>query len=280
MSVQYRKIKIDHSEGAKQNEMLIAFLSEEGYDSFEERNDGLDAYIEDRLFQENVLFDTIEKLFWTHRPELSSDLLEDKNWNAEWEDSYPAVEFSEAGIRVRAPFHLPDPNFRDEIIIEPGMAFGTGHHETTGQILEVLSSMDLNDLSVADAGCGSGVLAIYAAKKGASHVFAFDNDEWASRNAKLNFEHNGLDPAQAHMTDASSLEGRSFDVFIANINRNIILNDLHVYAPAVKSGGTMILSGFLESDVEMLMNKCSEFGLSKKDMRSRNNWVVLILSKI
>lgn len=280
MSERYYKISIQHSEGDKQNDLLIAFLAESGFDSFEEKQNGLDAYVAKSLFDKKILHEVIDSIEWQHPPIINFELLEDINWNSEWENSYPVVEFPIAGIRVRAPFHSPDPSFRDEIIIEPGMAFGTGHHETTGQILEVLGSMKLHGKTVADVGCGSGVLAIYAAKKEASSVFAFDNDEWAAKNAKLNFEHNDLNPADAVMANASALEGKKFDVFIANINRNIILADFHLYAPAVNQDGVVILSGFLVSDVEMILERAKQHGFKKQEQRSRNSWVVLILSRI
>ncbi len=280
MSIRYKKISILHSEGDKHNELLIAFLAEIGYDSFEEKQSGLDAYIDKDLFDKVRLSEIVFAIEWQHPPEIKEELLEDKNWNEAWEKSYPAVEFPESGIRVRAPFHTPDPSFKTEIIIEPGMAFGTGHHDTTGQILEELGRMDLKDLDVADAGCGSGVLAIYAAMKGAASVFAFDNDEWAAKNAKLNFEHNNLNTEDAVMADATALKDKQFDLFIANINRNIILNDFHLYAPAVKNGGKIILSGFLETDIEMILDKAKTHGFSKLDFQCRNSWVVLTLNKI
>ena len=254
-----------------QHDMLVTMLAEIGFDSFMDDEQGLKAYCpaecRDDVAVENLLTDPA--FFDIHL--LKVEEMPDKDWNELWEASYQPVVVNER-CRVRAPFHEPDPSFEFDLVIEPKMSFGTANHETTAQIIHLMLETDFQGKTVLDMGSGTAVLAILAKKLGAARTVAIDNDEWAYRNAFTNCELNGIDDIAIVLGDALSIEGQ-FDVVLANINRNILLRDMHYYAEAMKPGAHIFFSGFYTEDLPSIQAEAERLGLHYCRHLSRNNWV-------
>ncbi len=254
-----------------QHDMLITMLAEIGFDSFMDDAMGLKAYCStdnrDDLAVENLL---LEPSFSDIRL-LKVEEMPDKDWNEVWEASYQPVVVNDR-CRVRAPFHEPDPSFEFDLVIEPKMSFGTANHETTAQIIQLMLETDFQGKTVLDMGSGTAVLAILAKKLGAAHTVAIDNDEWAYRNAFTNTELNGVSDIEIILGDASSIQG-SFDVVLANINRNILLRDMHLYVAAMRPDAHIFFSGFYTEDLESIKAEAERLGLLYCRHLSRNNWV-------
>lgn len=254
-----------------QHDMLITMLAEIGFDSFMDDAMGLKAYCSadnrDDLAVENLL---LEPSFSDIRL-LKVEEMPDKDWNEVWEASYQPVVVNDR-CRVRAPFHEPDPSFEFDLVIEPKMSFGTANHETTAQIIQLMLETDFQGKTVLDMGSGTAVLAILAKKLGAAHTVAIDNDEWAYRNAFTNTELNGISDIEIVLGDASAIQG-SFDVVLANINRNILLRDMHLYVAAMRPDAHIFFSGFYTEDLESIKAEAERLGLHYCRHLSRNNWV-------
>ena len=254
-----------------QHDMLITMLAEIGFDSFMDDSMGLKAYCSadnrDDLAVENLL---LEPSFSDIRL-LKVEEMPDKDWNEVWEASYQPVVVNDR-CRVRAPFHEPDPSFEFDLVIEPKMSFGTANHETTAQIIQLMLETDFQGKTVLDMGSGTAVLAILAKKLGAAHTVAIDNDEWAYRNAFTNTELNGISDIEIILGDASAIQG-SFDMVLANINRNILLRDMHLYVAAMRPDAHIFFSGFYTEDLESIKAEAERLGLHYCRHLSRNNWV-------
>ena len=280
--MKYTEVDITLSKTNPFRDLLVYNLGDEGpYDSFEEKKDGLKAYVPTDNFDEQFLRDTIDDLK-SMEPDLRVEYkvtdLADKDYNEEWERQHQPV-LVDGFCWVRAPFHPHRDDVKYEIEIEPKMSFGTAHHATTYLMLSLLEQQNVQGMRVLDMGSGTGVLAILAAKKGAAYVEAIDVDEWAYRNAQENFERNGVS-VNALLGDASLLTAdKHFDLVLANINRNILLKDMESYATVLNPGGTLMLSGFYEHDVQSLQDKAETLGLRLVQQRSRNEWTALKLTK-
>ncbi len=253
------------------NEIMIAELSELGFESFVENDQELNAYIRQDLFDEEAINKLDILQLDAFEVELKHQLIKDRNWNAKWEEDYQPVLIDNR-VSIRAPFH-EKPEVEFDIVIEPKMSFGTAHHATTAQMIQLLLSKDVEVMQVLDMGSGTAVLAILASMKGAAHVDAIDIDEWAYRNAVENIERNNISNVRAELGDASLLKGRKYDFILANINRNILLNDLHAYAAALKEGGELFMSGFYEKDIPVLQKEAAKWGIEFIDHRVSNEWV-------
>lgn len=278
--MKYTEVDITLSKTNPFRDLLVYNLGDEGpYDSFEEKKDGLKAYVPTDNFDEQFLRDTIDDLKSMDtdlRVEYKVTDLADKDYNEEWERQHQPV-LVDGFCWVRAPFHQHRDDVKYEIEIEPKMSFGTAHHATTYLMLSLLEQQNVQGMRVLDMGSGTGVLAILAAKKGAAYVEAIDVDEWAYRNAQENFERNGVS-VNALLGDASLLTAdKHFDLVLANINRNILLKDMESYAAVLNPGGTLMLSGFYEHDVQSLQDKAETLGLRLVQQRSRNEWTALKL---
>lgn len=262
--------------------LLPDLLVDRGFDSFEEQEDTLLAYIPQGEDKEKILEEIEQELpFEGVKLSYTSEEMPDINWNEEWEKNYfQPILIGDNLCLIRAPFHTPNEDVKTEIIISPKMAFGTGNHETTALMMSYILSHPMTGLRVLDMGCGTGILGILALKQGASYLTAIDIDEWAYRNVLENASLNDVTIAEAMQGDASSLAAKEpYDLILANITRNILLEDMPAYASVLKNGGHLILSGFYEEDIDILVAKAEAIGLKKLSAESRNRWTRLELVK-
>lgn len=253
------------------SEILIAELGQAGFESFVETETGLLAYIQKVDWDSSIIKDL--HIINSSAFEISFVIKEISpvNWNKEWEKNFSAIEVDNKCV-VRAPFHNPY-NFEYEIIIEPKMSFGTGHHETTFMMLQYILENDFEGETVLDMGCGTAVLAILAEMRGASAIDAVDIDEWCFENSIENIERNSCKNISVFQGDALFLIDKKYDVIIANINRNILLQDLEVYKKSLKAGGKLFLSGFYKEDLPLIKATCNKLGLTFVSNKERNNWI-------
>ena len=280
------KFKIATSEDLLQvcKDLLADSAAEAGFESFEETQEGLEAYVQKELF-DKVALDASIADFPIEGTDISYTIedAEDKDWNEEWEEQGfdpicvdDQVLIYDAKHPELHPTTSPD---HIEIGIEAKLAFGTGNHETTRMIVSTLLNMNLYKMRVLDCGCGTGILGLVASKLGASEVVGYDIDEWSVENAKHNAQLNGVDNLEVYFGNASVINHISgvFDVVLANINRNILLEDMKSFRGVLNEGGYMILSGFYEEDIPVLLEKAKEFGLYESGRRTDNNWACLVL---
>lgn len=269
-------------------DLLSAELVEIGFDSFEVDGQQLLAYIPTAQIDEQAISDAVHNTLCQIqgdglRLNYSIEIIPEVNWNEEWERNYfQPIILGEGLCMIRAPFHSPDPQVKTEVIISPKMAFGTGNHETTALMIGYLLSLadGLHGKRVLDMGCGTGILGILALKQGAEHLTAIDIDEWAYHNVLENASLNGVSIPDALQGDASSLSGREpYDLVLANITRNILLEDLPAYVEVMRLGATIALSGFYQDDAPLLIERGRELGLTLVEQRSNNRWTILILQR-
>lgn len=268
----YLQLDFDFDNEKLDPEILMAHLSEIGFESFETPGKGLIAYIRKGDFSEIALRNLLDLELQNHLLTYVSREHEDQNWNAVWESNFQPVVIAGRCL-VRAPFHPPQPEIPMEIVIEPKMSFGTAHHETTALMMELMFAEALAGKAILDMGCGTGILAILASLLGAGRVDAIDNDEWAFANARENTGLNGCGNITVIKGDAGSLGGQSYDIILANINRNILLDDMSVYASVLADGGVLLLSGFYGHDLEILIREAEKLKLNIDRYLSRNSWV-------
>jgi ribosomal protein L11 methyltransferase len=255
------------------SEILIAELGEKPFDSFIETENGFSAFIQKDLWNEAIL----EDIYILENPEFkisyTFEEIEQTNWNEEWEKNFDPIDV-DGLCHVRAPFH-PKTDAQFDIVIEPKMSFGTGHHETTHIMIQHLLEMDVNGMKTLDMGCGTAILAILAEMKGAQPIDAIDIDNWCYLNSIENAERNNCKHIAVYEGDASLLNGKKYDLIIANINRNILLNDMQTYVDCLNKNGIILFSGFYEQDIPFIDASCTEKGLTFVKKTNRNNWVSL-----
>lgn len=258
-------------------DILIAEIAEAGFDTFLETENGFEAYTENSNYDAKAFESIKVKYKDLAHIEYQFDQIEKKNWNEEWEKNYEPVVV-EGKCIVRAEFHRPVRTHPYEVIITPKMSFGTGHHQTTYVMIQTQMEINHNDKRVMDAGCGTGILSIMASKLGAKDVEAFDIDEWSVINAQENIEINRCDNIRIRQGTIRdfSFEGQ-FDIILANINKNILLDELEEYRKHLRQTGLLLLSGFYESDIPDLLEEAKRHGLREIKRNSRELWCALLL---
>lgn len=264
-----------------QCDVLAALLCDVGYESFEQNETGIVAYIQSGLYDESKIkkavseFDFSSSVCWT------TERIEGKDWNEEWEKNYFTPMVIADRCVIHSTFHRDYPKLEYDIVIDPKMAFGTGHHETTNLMVEQIMREDVAGKDVLDMGTGTGILAILASMCGAKQVDGIEIDEFAYENALENIKMNNVGNVDVFNGDASLLMDKSdcYDYVVANINRNIITMDIDKYAKALRKGGKMLLSGFYEQDIPVVMEKASMFGLNEMLHNVKKNWTMLMLAK-
>ncbi len=278
----YREVRFDMTPCSEDaTDLLAAFLADEGYESFVPDEKGLTAYVPASAWSKDAVNNVIRDFPMDTTIHVKEVLVEGRDWNAEWEKNYfqPIVVGDECVIH--STFHHDIPKAKYDIIIDPKMAFGTGHHATTAQVIESILAIDMRGRTVIDMGTGTAILSILAAMRGAELVTAIEIDGFAYTNAIENVDINGVsDVVKLINGDASALaEVEPADIFLANINRNVILGDIEAYTSHLRNGGTMILSGFYEVDVPIIESAARPLGLITEAIRSRDNWTALTLRK-
>ena len=263
-------------------DVLVAELADIGYDSFQQVENQLQAYINESIYDKESLRSLLQEFPFAGIRYLHTESCEDKDWNVEWEKNFFQPIIIADRCVIHSPFHTDLPLLEYDITINPKMAFGTGHHQTTSLILAELLETELQGLDVLDMGCGTGILGMLAALRGAKTVTAIDIDDWCTENTKENISLNEkLAGATIEVAtgDASLLAGKAFDVILANINRNILLNDLSRYVRTLRRGGIIIMSGFYEEDIPLLLNKCTELGLCERHRQTKDRWAMLVVEQ-
>jgi len=261
-------------------DILTAELGEIGFDTFEETDQGLDAYILSERYTGSAIKELVEKYEKLASIAYKVETIEKVNWNEEWEKNYDPIAV-DSRCRVRATFHEPDDSYDYEIVITPKMSFGTGHHATTRGMLELQLNGNFEGKTVLDVGSGTGILAIMASKLGASHVEATDIDQWCVDNGLENFQLNALHEVDYHKGAISTLKLNKphYDVVIANINKNVLLEEMSYYADLLDKGSQLYLSGFYEEDIPDIKNSTDSHNLLLEKSVIKDNWTALMFSK-
>lgn len=272
--MEYKKITIVISPYQEWlRDIITAQLADIGFDSFVDITNGVEAYVPLNAYQKGELNAVLDEFSEDFSFSVKSELIADRNWNEEWEKNYfkPLVVADECV--VRAPFHKEFPHLKYEIVIEPNMAFGTGNHETTSLMLEHILKSELAGKQVLDMGCGTGILGILCSMKGAKAITAIDIDQWSYDGTLGNTRLNKIFNIDVKLGDATLLRNQKFDLILANIQRNVLLNDMPAYNNVLNEGGTLIMSGFYSEDKQAIKEKAESLGLKDAGHQIKNNWV-------
>lgn len=270
----YIEVSITVEPKLEGSDVLIATLSELAFESFVETETGFNAYIKEEEFSEEEVQLALGDFEDIYKIDFKTKTIPQQNWNKEWESSFQPIEVV-GKCYIRAPFHEKKPGFLLDVIIEPKMSFGTGHHDTTQLMIQHLLLLNVKNESVLDMGCGTGVLAIVASMLGANPIEAVDIDDWSYENTIENLAKNNINNVIVNKGDAQILEGKIFNTILANINKNVLLADIPVFKKALKKGGNLILSGFFETDIDELKAKAENLGLKYEGSKISNQWAAL-----
>lgn len=271
----YIELKVKFSQPEPWKDLFAAILGDAGCDSFIDGDDDctLLAYMKEDVYDEAAVREALTHHGYDVEVSYEVSRVEEQDWNAEWESAYDPVLIADR-CYIRAPFHDARPDVEFDIVIEPKMSFGTAHHETTSLMIEYLLEEDFAGRRVLDMGAGTGVLAILAHKRGAESIVAIDNDPWAYENNIENDARNHADDIEVRLGDASAIGDDRFDIIFANINRNILLNDMPAYVRALNAGGYIYFSGFYNGhDLETIRQRAASLGLAFCSFKERNQWV-------
>lgn len=258
-------------------EILIAELGAIGFESFVENENGVTGYIQKTEWKSSILNDVFVLKSDEFSIQYNQKEIKQTNWNAEWEKNFQPIQVDDL-VSIRAPFH-ENPNLQYDIVIEPKMSFGTGHHETTHMMVQHLLELDIENKKTLDMGCGTGILAIFAEMKGAKPTDAIDIDNWCFENSLENIRRNNCKYISVYEGDSLLLINKKYDLIIANINRNILMMDIKVYANSLNEKGILLLSGFYHEDIPILDAEVSKYNLTLETVKKRNNWVALKYNK-
>jgi len=260
---------------SNEKEILYAKMAQIGFDGFMEGDDDILAYIEESDYNSDTLNLLIDELAAMNiKVQYRFHKMEDQNWNKEWEKKFDPVVIDER-VLIRAPFHDSTHDLACTLIIEPKMSFGTGHHYTTKLMIREMGDHNFKGKRILDMGCGTGVLGIYACKLGAARVLGVDIDQWAYENALENIGRNKVKTMDVRLGDVGVLQKEKFDIILANITRNTLVRDLHVYTEHLINKGLMLLSGILAEDVQFVLNEAYRCGLNHLNTREASNWISL-----
>ncbi len=257
-------------------ELLTAILSDEGFEGFEETNDTLKAYIPSETLSHLNIAEILSAFELLKPVTYTAETIAPTNWNAEWEKKFQPVYVANE-IQIRASFHAKKENFPIDIVIDPKMSFGTGHHETTYMMSETMLGINFANKTVFDFGSGTGILSILAAKLGAKNVYALDHEEWAYHNCVENAALNNIDCIEAVYGDEEKFPRHTFDIILANINRNIIAKNMQALAALMHPESHLLISGFLASDESYLLNIAAQNNLKATGRKEKNNWLCISL---
>ncbi len=263
-----------------QQDLLIGALGDIGFDTFEDTSNGFDAYILNKEFNESLLNEVLmnfgDELQYTYL----ITAIEPENWNEEWEKNFSPLIINE-DCYVRATFHEHQPQYQYEIVIDPKMAFGTGHHQTTTMMMLYILETDVKGKVILDMGAGTGILAILASKRGSKEVIAIDNDEVCYRSAIENAALNEIENLTSICGSKETIPAKNFDIILANINRNILLDQIETYAKVLKNEGAIFFSGFYETpDLAIIKSHCANFNLNYIDHKKIDDWVAAKFVKL
>jgi ribosomal protein L11 methyltransferase len=261
-----------HNISNEQSEILIADLSESGFEGFEEEETSLKAFIPENLFNE----DLIKEIVIQQNISYIKTVIEETNWNEVWESNFQPVIVDDF-VAIRAHFHEPIQSTQFEIVITPKMSFGTGHHATTYMMMQQMRDIDFNNKSVFDFGTGTGVLAILAEKLGAKEILGTDNDEWSITNATENTQRNNCNKIKLKLSSVVPNENK-FDIILANINKNVILANVQILKQQLKQNGVLLLSGLLKEDENDILSATDKLGFKLINSIERSNWLSIRLS--
>ncbi len=256
------------------SDVLIAQLAELGFESFVETPTGFNAYIPESAYDLQQLNLALSFYVDFFKFDYKPAIIQQQNWNKEWENNFQPIDVG-GKCYIRAPFHEAKKNYLYDVIIEPKMSFGTGHHSTTQLMIEKLMQLDIHKTSLLDMGCGTGVLAIVASMIGADPITAIDIDEWSYENTMENCVKNNIHNVHVYKGNAQILDGKLFHSILANINKNVLLNDLAIYSKSLENQGNLIISGFFETDIDELSAKANTLGLALKDKAVKEQWAML-----
>ena len=278
MSITYRLFSFNVNPVKTGSEILIAELAELGFDSFEETAEGVDAYLLNDKWNKKILsgLNILSNLAFDIK--YSSKIIHQKNWNKIWESNFKPILINKY-CGVRANFH-PPLNLKYELVITPKMSFGTGHHETTSMVMNYILNMNFKGLKVLDVGCGTGILSILSEKTGASSIDAIDVDKWCYENTIENSILNKCNFVRAFCGNITFFEQSKYDIILANINKNIIMNDISIYSKLLNPRGQLILSGFYVSDIIEIDNKAKSLKLEIVSEKVKNSWASIHYMKI
>lgn len=256
-------------------DVLAAELGAMGFDTFVPLENGLEAFIAEATFNENELEQLLADFVFEATISYKATKIESKNWNEEWEKHYFEPIIIDNECVIHSSFHKNVPKTTYDIVIDPKMSFGTGHHETTSLVIGEILTMKLEGTKVLDMGCGTSVLAILASMRGAKELLAIDIDEWCTENSIENIALNNVTNVAVKQGGAELLSGLEFDIILANINRNILLADMESYAACLKSGGELYMSGFYSEDIPLIEAEANRNGLELVSSKLKNNWAVV-----
>jgi ribosomal protein L11 methyltransferase len=279
--MEYLELTVSISPRNPWAEILVSQLADLGFESFVDTETGIQAYAPTALIElENVIAASIlSSNTEDFTLEFSTQLIPHQNWNAQWESDFQPVEV-EGRLTILAPFHVSDQSTEIEVIIQPQMSFGTGHHQTTWMMSKALLDLDKVPSDILDMGTGTGVLAILAEKLGGKNITAIDIEDWSVENTIENAARNGCTEIHALHGDIDLIEGANYHLVLANINKNILKSHLHAYATALHENGLLMLSGFFETDADELIACCKQEGLQLVKQLTKETWAALILEKI
>lgn len=277
-SMDYIEIDVTVEPKEQGSDILIAQLSEIDYESFVESTSGFLAYIKESDFDPHKLQQVLDSYSDVLKIQIEQKKIKQQNWNKEWESNFNPIDI-DGKCFIRAPFHTPSKSYEYEVVIEPKMSFGTGHHNTTQLMIKKLMELNVREQSLLDMGCGTGVLAIVAGMMGANPILAIDIDDWSIENTIENIERNNINNIVVKKGDSQILGENAFNTILANINKNVLLADMSVYVNNLENGGNLVLSGFFETDVLELSNKADELGLKFEDKMISEQWAMLHFTK-